>query len=312
MKPHQIRNSLLLFLTAIIWGTSFVAQSVAMDYIKPFTFNEIRFTIGGVVLLPVIVFLEQKKKKKKEIVIENRTKEGKTQLMSGGICCGILLMVASTFQQFGVTGTSVGKAAFITALYIVLVPLLGIFFKRKVGVQLWVSVVVALIGLYLLCMKENQFFFNGYDVVLLLCAFTFALHILCVDHFSPLVDSIKLSCIQFFVCGFLSLIGMILTEQPSMAEIMAAYQPILYAGVMSCGVAYTLQVVGQKDLNPVIASLIMSLESVVSAISGWLILNQTLSKREIWGCIVMFLAIILAQVPLRTRKERKRNKSCVD
>ncbi|MDY4839444.1 MAG: DMT family transporter, partial [Lachnospiraceae bacterium] len=285
MKPHQIRNSLLLFLTAIIWGTTFVAQSVAMDYIKPFTFIGIRFTIGGIVLLPVIAFLEQKKKK--GIMAENSSKAGKKQLFIGGICCGILLMVASTLQQFGVTGTSVGKAAFITALYIVLVPLLGIFFKRKAGVQLWVSVVVALIGLYLLCMKENQFFFNGYDVVLLLCAFTFALHILCVDHFSPLVDSVKLSCIQFFVCGFLALIGMILTEQPSMAEIMAAYRPILYAGVISSGLAYTLQVVGQKDLNPVIASLIMSLESVVSAISGWLILNQRLSKREIWGCIVM-------------------------
>lgn len=306
MKPHQIRNSLLLFLTAIIWGTSFVAQSVAMDYIKPFTFIGIRFTIGGIVLLPVIAFLEQKKKK--GIMAENSSKAGKKQLFIGGICCGILLMVASTLQQFGVTGTSVGKAAFITALYIVLVPLLGIFFKRKAGVQLWVSVVVALIGLYLLCMKENQFFFNGYDVVLLLCAFTFALHILCVDHFSPLVDSVKLSCIQFFVCGFLALIGMILTEQPSMAEIMAAYRPILYAGVISSGLAYTLQVVGQKDLNPVIASLIMSLESVVSAISGWLILNQRLSKREIWGCIVMFLAIILAQVPLRTRKEIKKMK----
>lgn len=310
MKPQQIRNSLLLLLTAIIWGTSFVAQSVAMDYIKPFTFNGIRFTIGGIVLLPVIAFLEQKKKK--GLTVENSAREGKKQLFIGGICCGILLMVASTLQQFGVTGTSVGKAAFITALYIVLVPLFGIFFKRKAGIQLWVSVVVALVGLYLLCMKENQFFFNGYDAVLLLCAFIFALHILCVDHFSPLVDSVKLSCIQFFVCGFLALIGMILTEQPSMAEIMAAYRPILYAGVISSGVAYTLQVVGQKDLNPVIASLIMSLESVVSAISGWLILNQTLSNREIWGCIVMFLAIILAQVPLRTRKERKRNESCVD
>ena len=310
MKPHQIRNSFLLLLTAIIWGTTFVAQSVAMDYIKPFTFIGIRFTIGGIVLLPVIAFLVQKKKK--EIKVEKSDKSGKKQLFIGGICCGILLMAASTLQQFGVTGTSVGKAAFITALYIVLVPLLGIFFKRKAGIQLWVSVVVALIGLYLLCMKENQFFFNGYDAVLLLCAFIFALHILCVDHFSPLVDSVKLSCIQFFVCGFLALIGMILTEQPSMAEIMAAYRPILYAGVISSGVAYTLQVVGQKVLNPVIASLIMSLESVVSAISGWLILNQTLSNREIWGCIVMFLAIILAQVPLRTRKERKRNESCVD
>ena len=303
MKPHQIRNSLLLLLTAIIWGTSFVAQSVAMDYIKPFTFNGIRFTIGGIILLPFIALLERKKRKEPENNAE--TKQERKQLLVGGICCGVLLMIASTFQQFGVTGTSVGKAAFITALYIVLVPLFGIFFHKKAGMQLWISVAVAILGLYLLCIKEDSFSVNGYDLVLLFCAITFALHILCVDYFSPKVDSVKLSCIQFFVCGGLSLVGMIITERPNMAEILAAYQPILYAGVMSCGVAYTLQVVGQKDLNPVIASLIMSLESVVSALSGWLILGQILTGRETIGCVVMFLAIILAQVPLKWKKKKQ-------
>ena len=302
MKPHQIRNSFLLLLTAIIWGTAFVAQSVAMDYIGPFTFNGIRFTIGGIILLPFIAFLEWKKRKGQ---VQSTAPRGNTkQLFQGGICCGVLLMIASTFQQFGISGTSVGKAAFITALYIVLVPLLGMFFHKKAGAQLWVSVAAAIVGLYLLCIKEDCFSANGYDIVLLFCALTFALHILCVDYFSPKVDSIKLSCIQFLVCGALSFVGMIFTEKPDFAEILAAGRPLLYAGVMSCGVAYTLQVVGQKDLNPVIASLIMSLESVVSAISGWMILGQTLSRREMLGCIVMFLAIILAQVPLKTAKKQ--------
>lgn len=293
MKLHQFRNSLILLLTATIWGTAFVAQSVAMDYIGPFTFNGIRFLIGGTVLLPFLFLMG----KKKEELSETVGKQEKKTMWFGGIFCGIFLCIASAFQQFGIKGTSVGKAGFITALYIILVPVFGIFLHKKAGMQLWLSVLIAIAGLYLLCMKKETFALNHYDVILLFSAATFALHILCVDYFSPKMDSVKLSCIQFYVCAILSFIMMFIAEHPDMSAIATAWKPILYAGVMSCGVAYTLQVVGQKDLNPVIASLIMSLESVVSAIAGWLILGQRLTKRETAGCVVMFVAIILAQLP---------------
>lgn len=293
MNLHQLRNSLILLLTATIWGTAFVAQSVAMDYIEPFTFNAIRFLIGGTVLLPFLFWMGKGKEKPSETV----KKQEKKIMWYGGISCGVILCIASAFQQFGIKGTSVGKAGFITALYIILVPVYSIFLHKKAGRQLWLSVLIAIVGLYLLCMGKERFVLNHYDVILLFSAATFALHILCVDYFSPRMDSIKLSCIQFYVCGLLSLVMMLFTEHPDITAIMAAWKPILYAGIMSCGVAYTLQVVGQKDLNPVIASLIMSLESVVSAIAGWLILGQRLSRRETAGCVVMFAAIILAQLP---------------
>lgn len=294
MKKKQLQSSLLLLLTAMIWGTAFVAQSVAMDYIEPFTFNAIRFLLGGVVLLPIIALQSRK---------ERSAETGDKKLLwKGGILCGIVLCIASAFQQLGIQGTTVGKTGFITALYIVLVPVFGVFLHKKAGIRLWLSVLVAIFGLYLLCMNTEHFSINHYDVILLLCAASFAVQILCVDHFSPKVDPVKLSCIQFLVCSLLSFLMMVLTEHPSMAAVMTAWQPILYAGILSCGVAYTLQVVAQTSLNPVIASLIMSLESVISAIAGWLVLGQHLSGREIAGCVVMFAAIILAQLPSKTAK----------
>ena len=294
MKKKQLQSSLLLLLTAMIWGTAFVAQSVAMDYIEPFTFNASRFLLGGVVLLPLIALRSRR---------ERRTETGDKKLLwKGGILCGIVLCIASAFQQLGIQGTTVGKTGFITALYIVLVPVFGVFLHKKAGIRLWLSVLVAIFGLYLLCMNTEHFSINHYDVILLLCAASFAVQILCVDHFSPKVDPVKLSCIQFLVCSLLSFLMMVLTEHPSMAAVMTAWQPILYAGILSCGVAYTLQVVVQTSLNPVIASLIMSLESVISAIAGWLVLGQHLSGREIAGCVVMFAAIILAQLPSKTAK----------
>ena len=294
MKKKQLQSSLLLLLTAMIWGTAFVAQSVAMDYIEPFTFNAIRFLLGGVVLLPLIALQSRK---------ERSAETGDKKLLwKGGILCGIVLCIASAFQQLGIQGTTVGKTGFITALYIVLVPVFGVFLHKKAGIRLWLSVLVAIFGLYLLCMNTEHFSINHYDVILLLCAASFAVQILCVDHFSPKVDPVKLSCIQFLVCSLLSFLMMVLTEHPSMAAVMTAWQPILYAGILSCGVAYTLQVVAQTSLNPVIASLIMSRESVISAIAGWLVLGQHLSGREIAGCVVMFAAIILAQLPSKTAK----------
>ena len=296
MKNLPAKNLGILFLTAFIWGTAFVAQSVGMDHIGPFTFNSARSFVGGIALIPVVLVFNRFK------TPERRQEEraNRKTLLIGGVCCGAALGVASTLQQVGIQYTTVGKAGFITALYIVIVPILGLFFRKKVSPKLWVSVVIAIVGLYLLCMTESFSLSKG-DAYVLLCALVFSFHILTIDHFSPLVDGVKMSCIQFLVSGVLSGIMMFLFEKPQIGGILAAWLPILYAGVMSCGVAYTLQIVGQKDMNPTVASLILSLESVVSVLAGWLILGQKLSMKELLGCVIMFGAIILAQLPERKR-----------
>ncbi|MEE0289210.1 MAG: DMT family transporter [Lachnospiraceae bacterium] len=292
----KVRNSCLLFLTACIWGSSFVAQSVGMDYIGPYTFNCLRFLIGSLVLLPVIFFSRHRKKDQKDRS-QDRTLQ-KKEMLCGGIVCGVVLCIASTLQQIGIIYTTAGKAGFLTAMYIVLVPVLGLFLKRKAGLQLWISVGLALIGLYLLCMK-GVFSLNGGDVLLILCAVGFSVHIMVVDYFSPKLDGTILSCIQFLVAGLISGIGMLLSEQFDWHMILLAAKPILYSGVLSCGVGYTLQVIAQKGLNPTVASLLMSLESVVSVIAGFLVLHEVLSGRELLGCVFMFAAVILAQIPAK-------------
>ena len=292
----KVRNSCLLFLTACIWGCSFVAQSVGMDYIGPYTFYCLRFLIGSLVLLPVIFFSRHRKKDQKDRS-KDRTLQ-KKEMLCGGIVCGVVLCIASTLQQIGIIYTTAGKAGFLTAMYIVLVPVLGLFLKRKAGLQLWISVGLALIGLYLLCMK-GAFSLNGGDVLLILCAVGFSVHIMVVDYFSPKLDGMILSCIQFLVAGLISGIGMLLSEQFDWHMVLLAAKPILYSGVLSCGVGYTLQVIAQKGLNPTVASLLMSLESVVSVIAGFLVLHEVLSGRELLGCVFMFAAVILAQIPVK-------------
>lgn len=295
MRAKQLRGSILLLITAMIWGIAFVAQSVGMDYVGPFTFTCSRSFVGSIVLLPCIGLLERLdgNKEKKE--------QSKKALITGGIVCGILLCSATCFQQVGIKYTSVGKAGFITAFYIILVPILGLFLKKKCGVNVWISVLIALSGLYFLCMPTTLTGQEGAiqkgDILEFICAFLFALHILAVDHFGEKVNGVKLSCLQFFVGGVMSGILMFAFETPSWEQIRAAYMPILYAGVLSSGVAYTLQIIGQKDLNPTVASLIMSLESVISVLAGLIILDQHLAIREIAGCILMFIAIVIAQLP---------------
>lgn len=294
MKKTQIRNSFLLLLTAVIWGSAFVAQSVGMDYVEPFTFTFARSMIGGVVLLPCILLL-------------GKWKKGfatKTEWI-GGICCGIALCVASNFQQFGITYTTVGKAGFITALYVVIVPILGLFMKKRVPILIWGCVVLSVAGLYLLCMPAGAFTLSFGDLLVLICAVLFSVHILVIDYFSPKGDGVVISCIQFFVCGILSGIPMLFVENPSIGNMMDAKWSILYAGVLSSGVAYTLQVVAQKNVNPTVASLILCLESVVAVLAGWIVLGQDMSSREILGCALMFVAIVLAQLPVPNKtKER--------
>lgn len=294
MKKKQLGNSLLLLLTATIWGSAFVAQSVGMEHVGPFTFTFSRSIIGGMVLLPCILLLGKWKKgfaTKVEWI--------------GGICCGIALCVASNFQQVGIQYTTVGKAGFITALYVVLVPIFGIFMKKRVSLLIWGCVAVSVAGLYLLCMPAGAFVLAFGDLLVLLCAVLFSVHILVIDYFSPKGDGVVISCIQFFTCGVLSGIPMLFFENPSVGSVLDAKWSILYAGVLSSGVAYTLQVVAQKNVNPTVASLIMCLESVVAVIAGWVILGEGMSSREIWGCILMFAAIVVAQLPVPEKtKER--------
>lgn len=303
-KSLRIRNSLLLILTALIWGVAFVAQSEGGDVVGPFTFNGIRSFIGGIVLIPVILFLDKKKTSDIKPVDKKR-------LVTGGCCCGLALFLASSFQQVGIyLGTSAGKAGFLTACYILLVPILGLFLKKKCGWNIWIGMFMTIIGLYMLCMKD-KLRFQLSDLIVLICAFLFAVHILVIDYFSPLVDGVRMSCIQFFVCGILSLVPMFIVDMKhSIAGIeewlpklqtLDAWLPILYAGVLSCGVAYTLQIIGQNGLNPTVASMLMSLESVFSVIAGWMILGERLSIRQLAGCGLIFAAIIFAQIPVGSK-----------
>ncbi|WP_415929942.1 DMT family transporter [Zhenpiania hominis] len=295
----KLQGTMMLLLTALIWGSSFVAQRAGMEYIGPFTFNGIRSLIGGLVLIPVIFLFS---KEKNAELTEAEKKAGKKTLLLGGILCGIVLFAASSLQQIGMVYTTAGKAGFITALYIVLVPILGVFIRKKVKPIVWLCVILAVAGLYLLCMTDGLSLGRG-DLLVLLCAFAFSIHILVIDYFAPRTDGVALSCIQFFVCGILSLFPMFLAETPVWFAILDCWIPILYAGVLSCGVAYTLQILAQKHTDPTVASLLLSLESVFAAIAGAIILHEQLAPRELAGCVLMFAAIIIAQLPSKTERE---------
>lgn len=287
----------MLFLAACIWGFAFAFQSQGMEHMGPMTFNGIRFLIGAVVLLPVILIFRKPEEKKKS------TKEDVKIALRGGVVCGLCLFVASSLQQFGIQHTSVGKAGFLTTLYIILVPIIGIFFKRKVSVIVWIGAVLSVVGMYLLCVSETMSINIG-DVLAFCCAIVFAFHILSVDYFAPKTNGIVLSCLQFLTSGTCGMVFALIFERPSFAEIISGIVPLLYVGVMSSGVAYTLQILGQKDADPTIASLIMSLESAVSVLGGWLILHQKLSGKELFGCLLMFIAVIGVQV-FGTKEQEK-------
>ncbi len=294
---RQAKNNGMLLLAAFIWGCAFVAQSVGMDYVGPFTFNAVRNYIGALVLVPVMFLMDALKRREGtgEAGTASPCKDQRT-LVVGGMVCGAVLAVASTLQQFGILYTTVGKAGFITAMYIVLVPIFGIFLGRKVRPLVIACVVIAVAGLYFLCMTESFSIGRG-DFLVLLCALCFTGHILAVDYFSPLVDGVRMSAIQFLTAAVLCTVPMLAFERPQISDIMSAWMPILYAGALSSGAGYTLQVLGQKGANPAVASLILSLESVFSVLAGWVLLGQALSARELLGCALMFGAIVLAQLP---------------
>lgn len=302
MSQFPVKNLFLLFLTAFIWGTAFVAQSVGMDHIGPFTFNAVRSLVGGLALIPVILFFNRRKSPERR----QTERANRKTLVIGGVCCGLALGVASCLQQVGIQYTTVGKAGFLTALYIVIVPILGLFFRRKAGAKLWVSVAIAIVGLYLLCMSGSLRLQWG-DFLVLLCALAFSIHIMVIDHFTTRVDGVQMSCIQFFVAAAFSAVCMLVGEGvPDPSAVAISWVPILYAGVLSSGVGYTLQIVGQKGVNPTAASLVLSLESVISVLAGWVILGQSMSPREILGCVLMFCAILLAQLPDRKKHPSER------
>ncbi len=300
MKNKEVSSAILLFLAAFIWGVAFVAQSVGMDYVGPFTFNGCRFLLGGLVLTPFAVIREGKYRRSKLYInmTEDEQKEHKRTTFWGGLGCGVAICIASCFQQMGMLYTSVGKAGFITALYIVLVPVAGIFMKKKASGIVWVGVVLAAIGFYFLCITESFTIAYG-DVLIFLCAVCFTFHILIIDYFAPKADGVALSCIQFWFSGIVCMGIALFKETPEFSAIIAATIPILYAGVMSCGVAYTLQIIGQKNMKPAVASLILSLESVISVLAGWVILKEVLTKRQLLGCVLVFSAVILAQIPVK-------------
>ena len=307
MTKNPLKGITLLLIGSFIWGTTFVAQSVGTNHLNAFSFNCIRNFIGVFALIPVLWWQVSSDKQgatnEKSYSMTYRLKNIFTRdLILGGIICGTALCLASNFQQLGIEHSTVGKSAFITTLYIVLVPLLGLFLKRKLSAQIWFGVILAMIGLYLLCMKDEAFVLSTGDIYLLLCAFFFSIQIMAIDHFAPKVNAIALSMMQFLTTALLSGIGMIFTELPSLENILGAMIPLLYAGVLSSGIAYTFQIIGQKHLAPAVASLLMSLESVFATLAGWVVLREVLSTKELIGCGLVFGAVILTQIPIKNER----------
>ena len=304
-KRTEITHTLILMLAAGIWGTAFVAQSVGADYVGAFTYLAGRSWVGVAFLLPVTACADRLALRKTGRTRAPKTPEERKTLIRGGITCGIFLTMASAAQQIGIAYTTTAKSGFLTALYVVFVPLVSIFLGKRPEKKLWLCVLLGVAGLYFLCMKGTEGLGAG-DLWTLLCAFLFSFQILSVSHFAGLTDGIRLSVWEFLTQSVIATVLMFVLEEPDPVAIRAALPAILYAGVMSSGVAYTLQIVGQKDLNPTIASLAMCLESVFSAISGWIVLGEILSAREIFGCALMFGAIVLSQVSLPSGNGRKR------
>lgn len=288
----RLRSALTLLLTALIWGAAFVAQSKGNEHIGPWTFTCLRFVIGGFTLLALMPLLDRLRGNARKPV----TEEERRHLFKAGILCGVFLCAASVFQQTGILYTTVGKAGFLTALYVILVPLLGMFAGTKTDGKVWLAALIALGGFWLLSVKEGFSIAFG-DLLLVACSILFAGHILVIDRYGHNTDGVRLSCVQFFTASLLCLVPMIVIEKPSLSAIHGAWAPVLYAGVLSSGAGYTLQIIGQKGIEPAAAGMILSLESVFSALAGFVILHQVLSSRELLGCALVFAAVIIAQLP---------------
>lgn len=303
MNTKKLIGNSSLLLTSIIWGSAFVAQRVGMDFVGPLTFVAVRFWMAAAFLVPMIYFTNNIKKEGSAEEIEKKPLK---PLLIAGFICGTILFTGSTLQQFGLVFTTAGKAGFITALYIMLVPIFGLFIKQKPGYKSWIGVFVGTVGLFLLTVTEALTIAAGDFVVLIGAAF-WALHVLFIDHFNPYVDVIKLSFIQFTVCAIYGTIGMFLFEEPTLASIGSGIIPILYAGILSGGIGYTLQIFGQRYTSPTVASLLLGMEAVFGAVFGYLILDEIMSGRELLGCALMFAAIIISQIPSLPKREVQAN-----
>lgn len=290
---NKLRGSLAILVATVIWGSAFIAQSVGMDYIGPFTFQTMRSVLAVPFLIVVIFLIERNPAKSIE-------KWMQPELWKAGLPCGIALFIAAGLQQMGIVHTAAGKAGFITAMYIVLVPILGIFLHKKPPITSWIGVVLAVIGLYLLsCVGVSQV--NIGDVYLLGCALGYAVQITLVDQMGSAVDGLRLNCVQSLFCGIFSGTVMFLTEEPVLSNILACWIPLVYAGIFSLGIAFSLQIIGQQHLEPTPAALIMSLESVFAVLFGWLLLHERMSAAELSGCVLVFIAVILSQVPVKKK-----------
>lgn len=295
---NKMKGNILLLITAVVWGISFVAQSSGMDYVGPNTFIGLRTLLGGLVLLPVIFAIDTGKKKNGTYQPTNKKK-----LLGCGFLCGLCLWIASTLQTYGLAeGITTGESGFITALYIIFVSVFGVFSGRKLSAKIIGGVLLAMAGMYFLCLFGSGLTLNRGHMITLLCSVIFTIHILLIDRFAPNTDGVKLSCIQFFIAGILGCCAMFLVESPQWDAIKQCWLEIGYAGIMSCGVAYTLQIVGQKYTDPTSASILMSLESVFSALAGWVLLGQSMSVAQILGCALMFTAIVLVQLPDKQKR----------
>lgn len=298
----HLKGELILLITAIIWGTSFISQKLGMNFVEPFTFGASRFLLGALFLFFVSKFFDwfNQRNRAKQGLPELPKTDVKTLVISG-LLCGVALFLGASFQQWGIVETTAGKAGFITALYIVIVPLLGLFMKKRVGWLTWLGIGVAVVGLYLLCVTEDFTIQRG-DAIVLIGTLFWALQIVFVDLYVDRVDGLKLSCMQFVVAGILSAISAFIFESPKLDQIIACGGLLLYMAVVVVGVAYTLQIVGQKTTPPAIAAIILSLESVFAVISGAIFLGESMNQRELLGCFLVFIAVIMTQVKLPERQ----------
>ena len=295
MLIKKYKGNFILLFAAIIWGIGFVFQKIGMDYIGPFTFCALRFLLGAVSLVPVMMILDKQSKRKAGIQVKEKLKLKTKDLPIGGFFCGLALFLGASFQQIGIIGTSAGKTGFITALYIVIVPLFGIFMNKKVSFQTWLGISIAVIGFYLLTIKQG-FSVQPYDGIVLIGTIFWALQIVLIDIYVEKVDILRLSFFQFLTAGLLSAVAALVLEKPELSSILACSTALLYMGVIDTGVAFTLQSIGQKYTKPAVAGIILSLESVFAVISGAIFLGETMITRELSGCLLVFAAVIITQI----------------
>ncbi len=303
INRYSVLGIVLLVITSFIWGTTFVAQSDAMDHIGPFTMNGLRTLIAVIVLFPTLLVAD-KLQNKRPTLLGTTDKKEKKKVLLAGLLCGVFIAFASTIQQFGIAYTSIGKSGFLTTLYVVFVPLIALIFGKRIKWNGWIAVVLALVGMFFICIEKDEPINIG-DILTIISALFFAIHIMLVDHYVEKIDGIRLSCMQFVVCSVLCLICAVIFEKIDINAILNASFSIVYAGLFSAGLGYTLQIIAQKWVEPNVAPLIMCLESVFALFSGAILRNEVMKTQVYVGCVLVFIAIVLAQINFKSKKAKK-------